>query len=92
MALQPNSGPGLPFWGFLTITFLLVQRPTPKIEYEVSIFMTPGDRHCVPILVAFYDVDRLQWDYSLIPATTWEQFSKYLVKISTEYWEYIAIS
>jgi hypothetical protein len=22
MALQPNSGPGLPFWGFLTITFL----------------------------------------------------------------------
>jgi hypothetical protein len=22
MALQPNSGPGLPLWGFLTITFL----------------------------------------------------------------------
>jgi hypothetical protein len=22
MALQPNSGPGLPFWGFVTITFL----------------------------------------------------------------------
>jgi hypothetical protein len=22
MALQPKSGPGLPFWGFLTITFL----------------------------------------------------------------------
>jgi hypothetical protein len=24
MALQPNSGPGLPFWGFVTITFLRV--------------------------------------------------------------------
>jgi hypothetical protein len=22
MALQPNMGPGLPFWGFVTITFL----------------------------------------------------------------------
>jgi hypothetical protein len=22
MALQPNSGPGLPLWGFVTITFL----------------------------------------------------------------------
>jgi hypothetical protein len=22
MALQPKLGPGLPFWGFLTITFL----------------------------------------------------------------------
>jgi hypothetical protein len=22
MTLQPKSGPGLPFWGFLTITFL----------------------------------------------------------------------
>jgi hypothetical protein len=22
MALQPNTGPGLPFWGFITITFL----------------------------------------------------------------------
>jgi hypothetical protein len=21
MALQPNSGPGLPLWGFVTITF-----------------------------------------------------------------------
>jgi hypothetical protein len=22
MVLQPKSGPGLPFWGFITITFL----------------------------------------------------------------------
>jgi hypothetical protein len=50
MALQPNSGPGLPlFWGFLTITYfygagLLVQRPTPNLEDQISVFMTPGDR------------------------------------------------
>jgi hypothetical protein len=48
MALQPNSGPGLPFWGFVTITFyravLLVQRPTPNLEDQASVFMTPGDR------------------------------------------------
>jgi hypothetical protein len=47
MALQPNSGPGLPFWGFVTITFyragLLVQRPTPNLEDQASVFMTPGD-------------------------------------------------
>jgi hypothetical protein len=48
MALQPNSGPGLLLWGFITITFLwglmLVQRPTPNLEDQVSVFMTPGDR------------------------------------------------
>jgi hypothetical protein len=38
MALQPKSGPGLPCWG------LLVQRPTPNLEDQVSVFMTPGDR------------------------------------------------
>jgi hypothetical protein len=27
-------------------------------------------RHWVPILVAFYDMHGIQWDYSLIPATT----------------------
>jgi hypothetical protein len=40
--------PGLPFWGFVIITFygagLLVQRPTPNLEDQVSVFMTPGDR------------------------------------------------
>jgi hypothetical protein len=48
MALQPKSGPGLPCWGFVTITFyragLLAQRPTPNLEDQVSVFMTPGDR------------------------------------------------
>jgi hypothetical protein len=48
MALQPKSGPGLPFWDFVTITFLqgwiVSQRPTPNLEDQVSVFMTPGDR------------------------------------------------
>jgi hypothetical protein len=48
MALRPNSGPGLPLWGFVTITFLqgwmLVQRPTPNLEDQASVFMIPGDR------------------------------------------------
>jgi hypothetical protein len=48
MALQPKSGPGLPFWGFLTITSfgteLLVQRPIPNLEDQVSVLTTPGDR------------------------------------------------
>jgi hypothetical protein len=47
MTLQPNSGPGLPLWCFVTITFLrvwIVQRPTPNLEDQVSVFMTPGDR------------------------------------------------
>jgi hypothetical protein len=82
MALQPKSGPGLPCWGFVTVTFygagLLVQRPTPNLEDQVSVFMTPRDRvaqlypqalgtHFSPF---FYDMHGLQWDCSLIPATT----------------------
>jgi hypothetical protein len=45
MALQPKSGPGLPFWGFLT-TFLRgwIVSPAPNLEDQVSVFMTPGDR------------------------------------------------
>jgi hypothetical protein len=45
MALQPNSGPDLPSWGFLTITFLwgCIVSPTPNLEDQVSVFMTPGD-------------------------------------------------
>jgi hypothetical protein len=45
------------------------------------IFITPGTgwpsyapRHWVPILVAFKDMHRLQWDYSLILATTWDVY------------------
>jgi hypothetical protein len=83
MAVHPNSGPGLPLWGFITITFygagLLLQRPTPNLEDQAFVFMTPGDRvtqlypqALVPILVAFYDMHGLQWDCSLIPATTRE--------------------
>jgi hypothetical protein len=48
IALLPNTYPGLPLWGFVTITFLLgcivSPRPTPNLEDQVSVFMTPGDR------------------------------------------------
>jgi hypothetical protein len=34
MALQPKSGPGLPFWGFVTITFLrgCIVSPAPNLQ------------------------------------------------------------
>jgi hypothetical protein len=48
MALQPNLGPGFPFLGFRIKHFygagLLVQRPAPNLEDQVSVFMTPGYR------------------------------------------------
>jgi hypothetical protein len=52
MALQPNSSYGLTFFlggggGLNNNLFMgldLVQRQTPKLEDQVSIFMTPGDR------------------------------------------------
>jgi hypothetical protein len=83
MAVQPKTGPGLPFWGFVTITFLraglLVQRATPNLEDQVSVFMTHGDRvtQIYPQALAthfsrFYDMHGLQWDCSSIPATTRE--------------------
>jgi hypothetical protein len=67
--------------GFLTGSFLRggVFNPTPNPQPGGTgpIFITPGTgwpsytpRHCVPILVAFYDKHGLQWDYSLIPVTT----------------------
>jgi hypothetical protein len=60
-------------------TGLLVQRPTPNLEDQVSVFMTPGDRvtqlypqalgtHFSPLLRHV----GLQWDYSLIQASTRE--------------------
>jgi hypothetical protein len=30
MALQPNSGPGLPLWGFITVTFLRGRIVSPE--------------------------------------------------------------
>jgi hypothetical protein len=48
MALQPNSGPGLPLWGFVTITFLqgwiVSPAPNPQPGGAGLVFMTPGDR------------------------------------------------
>jgi hypothetical protein len=48
MAVQPNTGPGLPFWGFVTITFLRgwIVSPTPNPEPGgpgLRIY-DPGDR------------------------------------------------
>jgi hypothetical protein len=65
--------------GFRNNNFLQgwIVSPAPNLEDQVSVFMTPGDRvaQLYPqvlgtILVAFYDMHGLQWDYSLIPATT----------------------
>jgi hypothetical protein len=82
MALQPNLGPGLPFWGFVIITFLqgwtVSPAPNPQPggpglgNYDPPETGWPSytPRHWVPILVAFYDMHGLQWDYSLILATT----------------------
>jgi hypothetical protein len=48
MALQPILGLGLLFWGSVTTIFygvgLLAPRPTPNLEDQVLLFMTPGDR------------------------------------------------
>jgi hypothetical protein len=46
MALQPNSGPGLWFRNnnLFYRAGLLVQRPTPNLEDQASVFMIPGDR------------------------------------------------
>jgi hypothetical protein len=81
MALQRNSGPALPIWGFLTITYLrgwiVSPAPNPQPGGRGLRIYDPGDRvaqlyprHWVHILVAFYDMNGLQWDYSSIPATT----------------------
>jgi hypothetical protein len=81
MALQPSSGPGLPLWGFVKKPFLQgwIVTPAPNHQPGLHIYdpwrqggpaMPPG--HWVPVLIAFYDMHGLQWDYSLIPATTWD--------------------
>jgi hypothetical protein len=44
MALQPNSGPCLPLWGFATITSLQDWIVSPAPNPQASVFMTPGDR------------------------------------------------
>jgi hypothetical protein len=82
MALQPKSGPGLPFWNFVTKTFLQgwIVSPAPNPQPGgpgLGIYDPRGTgwpsytlRHWVPILEALYDMRGLQWDYSVIPATT----------------------
>jgi hypothetical protein len=79
MTLQPNSGPDLPLWVFITITFLrgwiVSSAPNPQPGGPGLRIYDPRrpcytSRHWVPILVAFNDIHGLQWDYSLIPATS----------------------
>jgi hypothetical protein len=68
MALQPNSGPGLPLWGFVTTTFLQswIVSPAPNPQpggpglriYDPRRQGGPAihRRHWVPSLIAFYDM------------------------------------
>jgi hypothetical protein len=80
MALQPNSGPGHPFWGFLTTTFLrdwiVCPAPSPQPGGPGLRIYDPRRQGCPAIPSGtgypFYDMHGLQWDYPLIPATTRE--------------------
>jgi hypothetical protein len=80
MAAQPKSGPGLPFCGFVTVTFLRgwIVSPAPnpqpggpglRIYDPRRRWRSYTPRHWVLILVAVYDMHGLQWDCSLIPAS-----------------------
>ena len=62
---------------FLTDSLLRGEVVKPQPGGPGPIFITPGTgwpsytpRHWVPILVTFYDMHGLDWDYSLILATT----------------------
>jgi hypothetical protein len=69
-------------WDFVTITFLQgwIVSPAPNRQpggpglriYDPGGWPSYNPRHWVPILVAFYGMDGLQWDYPLIPASTQE--------------------
>jgi hypothetical protein len=78
---------------FVTITFLqgwifspapYPQPGGPGLRIYDPRWPSYTPRHWVPILVAFYDMHGLQWDYCLILATTRESWSlgsmKYLPK------------
>jgi hypothetical protein len=71
MALQPKSGPGLPFLGFLNNNLLRGWVVSPALNTQPGgpglCIYDPRDRvtqlyprHWVPILVAFYDMHELQ--------------------------------
>jgi hypothetical protein len=78
--------------GFVTIIFLrgwiVSPAPNPQPGGPGPVFMTPGDRVAqlypqalgTP-LMAFYDMHGLQRDYSLIPATTRDIISGYILEI-----------
>jgi hypothetical protein len=79
--------------GFLTVDFSEVgssaPRPTPKLEDQVSIFISPGDwvAQLYPqapstILVAFYHMHMLQWYYSF-PRSPHGEYSALIRSIMT---------
>jgi hypothetical protein len=81
MALQPKSGPGVTFLqGWIVSPAPNPQPGGPGLRiYDPPETGWPSytPRHRVPILVAFYDMHGLQWDYSLILATTRENYIQY---------------
>jgi hypothetical protein len=84
MALQPNSDPGLPLWGFVTITSLrgCIVSKAPNQD-QASVFMAPGDRVAQLYAQAlgthfrrFYDMHGLQRDF-FNPGYHMGQFNHY---------------
>jgi hypothetical protein len=85
-----HVGPWLPLLGFLNNNLFTgldckssAQPPTWRTRPPYLLPPETGwpsytPRHWVPILVAFYDMNGLQWDYSLIPATTRERIYRSL--------------
>jgi hypothetical protein len=47
-------------WQFFSGVGLSAPRPTPNLEDQISIFISPGDW----VAQSFYDMQGLQWDYS----------------------------
>jgi hypothetical protein len=89
MALHPNSGPGLPLWSFVTITFLhdwiVSPAPNPQPEGPGLRIYDPRRQGDPAILVALYDMHGLQWDYYLIPATTRDESNrKFVVNVRVD--------
>ena len=86
--------------GFLTGTFFTgwncQPNDQPPPEGSGPIFIIPGTgwpsyipRHWVPILVAFYDMHGLQWDYSLISVTTRENRKKYVAEVGSVFMSHL---
>jgi hypothetical protein len=92
---QPCIGHSLPWISWQQDFYrvgLSTPRPTPNLGVpacDVPPYLWPQERgwpsytprHWLPILVAFYDMHGLQWDYSLIPVTTRRMYTQYRCQI-----------